>query len=389
MVFLPRGHVYISPNRCNPRTIQSKRWKQNTNMSLEQQASHAQYAPVWYYLSAFVLPLTVPLGYYRIAHLPPLLTILCAYGVVPVLDLVVGCDTPAVEQVNQTKRGDHRPYVAVLALWVLVEVILLVWALQESRNAAISSLIWLSMSMGFIGACSINVSHELFHKGKRSTNALARILLVLVCYGHFEVEHTLGHHKHVATPHDPASAKLGQSFYSFFPQSVWGGFCSAARLERERLARHRLSPCGWVLLNRVVVSTMLSVLLMTAILLVYGGRGFLLFVLQAFTSIVLLEKTNYIEHYGLERKRLPSGEFEPVSAEHSWDAPQKLSNYMLFKLQCHADHHMRAYKHYYTLQLQPRAPKLPAGYPAMAVLAMFPVLWRWTMDPKARAAARA
>jgi alkane 1-monooxygenase len=47
----------------------------------------------------------------------------------------------------------------------------------------------------------------------------------------------------------------------------------------------------------------------------------------------MIEMVNYVEHYGLLRKKDPvTGEYEPVSIRHSWNAPQVITNYMLFKL---------------------------------------------------------
>lgn len=34
-----------------------------------------------------------------------------------------------------------------------------------------------------------------------------------------------------------------------------------------------------------------------------------------------LEIVNYLEHYGLERKEIKEGLYEPVSLQHSWNAP--------------------------------------------------------------------
>ena len=41
-------------------------------------------------------------------------------------------------------------------------------------------------------------------------------------YGHFFIEHNRGHHVRVATPEDPASSRLGESFWAFLPRTVYG-----------------------------------------------------------------------------------------------------------------------------------------------------------------------
>jgi alkane 1-monooxygenase len=70
----------------------------------------------------------------------------------------------------------------------------------------------------------------------------------------------------------------------------------------------------------------------------FGFRGVFLVVLLAIGTHNMLETINYIEHYGLERKKLPDGEYEKVTIRHSWNAPHKFSNYILMKIQRHSDH---------------------------------------------------
>jgi alkane 1-monooxygenase len=99
------------------------------------------------------------------------------------------------------------------------------------------------------------------------------------------------------------------------------------------------------------------------------------------TSVLYLEAINYIEHYGLERKQLPDGSFENVNIRHSWNAPHRFSNYILFKLQRHSDHHENALKPYQTLCSYDDSPLLPSGYAACLLLAFFPKFWFEIMNP--------
>ena len=110
-------------------------------------------------------------------------------------------------------------------------------------------------------------------------------------------------------------------------------------------------------------------------------RAALLFAVQAAVAIALLEIINYIEHYGLRRERI-GGRYEPVREEHSWNADWVVSNWILFNLQLHPDHHVHMQRPYEALQSVPTAPQLPAGYPAMVLLALVPPLWFVVMDPR-------
>ena len=98
-----------------------------------------------------------------------------------------------------------------------------------------------------------------------------------------------------------------------------------------------------------------------------------------------LEVINYVEHYGLERRLIAPGRYERVTHRHSWNAPQRYTNWLLFNLQRHSDHHAVARRRYQVLRHHDDSPQLPAGYATMFVLALVPPLWRRVMNPRALA----
>ncbi len=83
------------------------------------------------------------------------------------------------------------------------------------------------------------------------------------------------------------------------------------------------------------------------------------------------------------RKLLPGSTdvYESIKMHHSWNAPQTVSNYMLFKLQRHSDHHANVYKPYQILDTMPDTPILPYGYAVCMILALIPPIWRRVIDP--------
>ena len=110
--------------------------------------------------------------------------------------------------------------------------------------------------------------------------------------------------------------------------------------------------------------------------------GLLFFVLQGFFAACSLEVINYVEHYGLERKKLDDGRYERTTHLHSWNSDYALSNLMLFQLQRHSDHHAFPKRRYAILRHFEDSPQLPGGYAAMFVLALFPPLWHRVIDPR-------
>jgi alkane 1-monooxygenase len=109
------------------------------------------------------------------------------------------------------------------------------------------------------------------------------------------------------------------------------------------------------------------------------------FVVVAALAVALLEVVNYIEHYGLRRSRDAAGRLEPVRAHHSWNSDHRVGRALLFELPRHTDHHMNGSRPYQTLRSVPGAPQLPAGYPAMVMLALLPPLWFRVMHPRLEA----
>ncbi len=88
-----------------------------------------------------------------------------------------------------------------------------------------------------VSGIAINTAHELGHKRDSLERWLSRVALAQSGYGHFFIEHNRGHHVRVATPEDPASSRLGESFYAFLPRTVIGSLRSAWELELTRLRR--------------------------------------------------------------------------------------------------------------------------------------------------------
>ena len=136
----------------------------------------------------------------------------------------------------------------------------------------------------------------------------------------------------------------------------------------------------------MLTGSLCSLALAAAFAALGGWPGVLLFGLQSLWALVLLEIINYVEHYGLQRRRV-GGRWEPVREEHSWNADFTVSNWVLFNLQLHSDHHARMNKPFEQLRTIADAPQLPAGYPAMVLLALVPPLWFAVMDPRVPATA--
>ncbi len=229
-----------------------------------------------------------------------------------------------------------------------------------------------------IGAGGVNVSHELFH---RSANpiavTMARWLLAFTCDTTFAIEHVHGHHRHVATDKDPATARRGEYVLTFFVRSTLGQVANAFAFEAERLKRRGKSWLSFS--NRALRGQFMSLALIAAFWYAAGLKGVLAFFGLAFVGKLYLECVNYIEHYGLVR--VPGTRIEE---RHSWDCYRLISSAALYNLTRHSEHHLNAAKRYWELGTNQRAPTMPHGYMTMILITFVPGLWKRTMHPLLR-----
>lgn len=303
-----------------------------------------------------------------------------------VLDFMFGRDrqNPPLETLPEMeKEGLYR---AILYAYVPIHFTLIGWGAMVVASGSLSpmQLLGFMLSIGYVtGAQGITIAHELGHKRSKLDQFLSRMLLTSVCYGHFFIEHNRGHHVQVSTLEDPSSARFGESFYFFYPRSVLGSYISAWRLEAIRLQQRQISFLNWH--NQMFWFTALPMITFGLFWWIWGPLTALFFLVQAWIAFTILELTNYIEHYGLVRRRLDNGRYERVSHLHSWNASERSSNCFLFNLQRHSDHHEYASRRYQALQHYEDSPQLPTGYAGMLLLATLPPLWFAVMNPRVRA----
>ena len=234
------------------------------------------------------------------------------------------------------------------------------------------------------GTIGINYSHELMHQKNKLERHMADALLGMVLYSHYRSEHLLVHHRYIGTPRDPVTARMGESFYRFYPRVLRASFLSALRAEKAMLDRKDLPASD--LSNPFWKYAAIQGAFLFLALILGGWSGLGLFLLQAGVAIWQLELVNYIEHYGLTRKHLGEGKYEHVQPRHSWNAAHKASNWLLINLQRHSDHHYKPDRRFPILQnyTEADAPQLPFGYPIMTMAAMVPPLFRRVMHPRVR-----
>jgi alkane 1-monooxygenase len=333
----------------------------------------------------FVLILTIPLSLYdavrlgRLSDMPNLFAFwpfFVIFGLLSALDYVVGHDKG--QPAPDVREQSVYKWIALATL--PVHLAALAWSLHVFATVDfnwIGQLGWI-LSTGVIsGSVAITAGHELIHRPTRFEQSVGGVLLASVCYGGFKIEHIYGHHVHVATPEDASSARFGQTVYGFVPQALANNFKNAWKLSLQ-LARKRGRP-AWR--NEFLVWASLSALFAFGIWQLFGMAGLVFFLAQSLVAICELEAINYVEHYGLARRRHGQA-YERVAPEHSWNSSYRLMNWFLLNLARHSDHHAAAARRYQELRHIEAAPQLPGGYSAMLMLSLVPPLWFRVIHPR-------
>lgn len=354
----------------------------NTIIAPQDLARFSRALPFW--LSLGLIPLTwlcAIVGGWSIALLP-----IVTWFLFSLLDAVLGLNLDNADL--EATDDDLYWYRLITLIWVPAQALTvfgLILYVPYAEHLGTAERVFLFMGVGVVtGTIGINYSHELMHQKNNLERWWADILLAMVLYSHFRSEHLLVHHRYVATPRDPVTARYNEGFHRFYPRVLRQSLVSAFRAEAQMLARKdlpwtdRRNPFFryWALQG--------GGLLLSLIL--GGTTGLILFLVQAGVAIWQLELVNYIEHYGLTRKHLGDGKYEHVQPRHSWNAAHRASNWLLINLQRHSDHHYKPDRRFPVLQTYgtDQAPQLPYGYPVMTMAAMVPPLFKRIMNPRVR-----
>lgn len=308
------------------------------------------------------------------------LPLFISYGLMPLLDLFIGEDenNPPEEVVPRLEADRYYRWLtwATVPLHFVALIGCAWWV--GTHDLSWWAILMMAYVAGTDSGLGINTGHELGHKHTALEQWLARLVLAVPAYGHFTVEHGRGHHRHVSTPEDHASARMGESIYRFALRELPGGMRRAWRLEAERLAKEQRSP--WSVHNTMLQSYAVSAVLQLGLIAAFGWVMLPFLAVHNLVAWWQLTSANYVEHYGLLRERLPDGRYEPPQPHHSWNTNHLVTNLVLFHLQRHSDHHAYPSRRYQSLRHFTDLPQLPSGYFGMFPLSYLPPLWFWIMD---------
>ncbi|UOB53602.1 alkane 1-monooxygenase [Acinetobacter junii] len=304
------------------------------------------------------------------------------HGVIPTLDKLIGEDTenPPLDAIADLEADPY--YSRIVKLFIPLQYATNVYGayLASRKGTSVADQVLLGTLVGMVNGIAINTAHELSHKNGRLEHYLSHLALAPSAYNHFRIEHPYGHHRRVATPEDPASSRLGETFWKFLPRTVIGSFKSAIEIEKKRLERKKLP--FFCKENELIHGWAMSAIYHGLMFKKFGMRSVPFQLTQATYAVTLFEAVNYIEHYGLKREKKENGQYERTLPEHSWNNNNLVTNLFLYQLQRHSDHHAYPTRSFQTLRHFENAPQLPAGYGAMLLPAFIPAWWSKIMDDR-------
>jgi alkane 1-monooxygenase len=304
------------------------------------------------------------------------LPLLYTFFVVPSVELLIKPDAKNLDEVEEALAKSNKSYDLILYAAVVMQYFSLYTFFNSIQIAGISNvdIAGKVITMGLLcGTFGINVAHELGHRVNKLEQTLAKLLLLTSLYMHFYIDHNQGHHKHVATPGDPSSARLNQSVYAFWPQTLIGTYLSAWHIAGKDLMKKGKKVFS--LQNEMLQFQIIQAAFVFGVYWFWGTTVTILFVIAALIGGMLLETVNYIEHYGLSRNKTSEDSYERVQPHHSWNSNHVIGRLMLFELSRHSDHHYLASRKYQVLRHMDNAPQMPTGYPGMILLSLVPPLW--------------
>ena len=309
-----------------------------------------------------------------------LLPFLLNYGLGPVIDWLLGEDrnSPPDAVIPKLERDTYYRRLTYIAVPMHFVTLFGVAWYAATQNLSWWAFLGLGAVAGLTAGLAINTGHELGHKNSRFEKWLAKIVLAIPAYGHFTIDHNLGHHRKVSTPEDPSSSRMGESIYKFARREMPGAFKEAWSIETDRLQRRNRS--AWHPNNQILQSYAITLLITVALVAMFGWIMVPFLLLHHLLAWWGLTSANYVEHYGLLRRKDADGKYERCQPHHSWNSNHIYSNVVLFHLQRHSDHHANPLRRYQSLRHFDNLPELPNGYFGVYVLAYIPSLWFRVMD---------
>jgi alkane 1-monooxygenase len=334
----------------------------------------------WNYLILLFLPALV-IGGYLLGGWWNFLVPSCCFVIYPLHNFFLSSSERDNANIRQAYSSGAFSNIALSFVPLLIAVT--GWAVYVAGSISIShvSFAGLALSVGILnGVLGFTLAHEFIHRFSKTERAAGYVLLLQNNYMHYGIEHVWGHHVYACTPEDPHTARIGESLYLYLFRAVKGTYKNAWKIDVKRLSRASYNFS--FMRSRMLLFGALQIILMLLIFFTCGVFSLIFFLLQNAVAIALLHIINYMQHYGLMRKRNYVGGFEKLGPHHAWNTGRYNKSINLFQLESHADHHMHPGRPFDKLSHHDDSPTHPAGYSFMVLLSLIPPLWFKIMNKR-------
>lgn len=283
-------------------------------------------------------------------------------------------------EIHQELRAFHSSRLRFLKVFnglVIIFTIFFSLYLWDQEVHSFWSSFGFAWSLGIVTACfAVTLAHELAHEQHWLACACSNILLLAAGIPHFSYDHIYGHHRLIGLEEDFTTAKRGQHFYAFFAicffKRFMAGFNNSYQLPTAIFHSMRRY-------NLLMFGGLLSIYILLYFVTKHPIQIMQIFFIQGFIAYLFYELINYLQHYGLRRRKLNSAEYEPIHLAHSWNSYFKFTNYILYFLPLHSAHH--AHRNIGSKDRLSDGPRMPYYYFIMVIMALIPGWWFYKMDP--------
>jgi alkane 1-monooxygenase len=319
------------------------------------------------YLLCLLPPVLVVAG---VAVGVPWLSVVFFFGVLPIVRYLIGDDASAGAK-TPTKWLEAY-FATIPRLYFLAWAALLPWSIWVLVKMPMSGWQHVGFAFSLWIVCSLNtaVAHELIHSAGRFDRMMGGLLDATVGYFHFAEEH-LSHHAKTGHYHGGDAARPGTSIYRYALHRYLNSLQVAWRYEVGRLRRQHLA---WYR-NRLLRKAPVPMLIGFAFYWSAGLLGLGIYAALIVGTAFSVQAITYLQHWGLSELETP----EQADFGFSWEDCCWMQACVTLNHAYHGQHHLAVRKPYFLLAPNSQALTLPASYPVMFVVALFPAAFDTTM----------
>lgn len=292
----------------------------------------------------------------------PILSVLFFFIVLPVVRNIVGND---LSPPNKKPTGFLGLYLrSIPRLYFVTWLFVLPWTIWVLSTMPMSIMQYIGFALAFWIVSSMNtaIAHELIHSRSSLDRTLGGLLDASVGYFHFAQEH-LTHHARNGYYHDSDAARPGTSVYAFALRRYLRSFTVAWEYENSRLKRTKRS---WAS-NRILHKAVIPPIVATTYYVFAGKTGLGIYLFQVFGAAFTVQVITYLQHWGLTEKETPA----TADFGYTWDDGCWMQACVTLNHAFHGSHHLRIAP-FYEMNQTPGGLTLPASYPVMYIVALFP-----------------